>query len=294
MHSVLGDKKATLILLAPALIVYTLAKLVPVFWSLGLTFYTGNPLRGFDYVGTDNITRFIHDPQSRSALLFTVKYAVLVSAGQILLGYALALLYVFVLRNGSTFVRTVVFFPVVLPTVAVALLFKSLFSVGPPEGPVNAGLGLFGVHNVDWFSSGNGTLLVAVLLELWRSMGFFAVLLYAGIVDIPEDVVESARLDSATGWRLVRHIVLPLSMPVLLSAVVFSVNNTLKAFDTLLALNNGGPGSETTPLTLDMYRTAFTYADYGYGSTIALSLTIMCLLVTLIVFRSTRRDITAS
>ncbi|GAA4673369.1 carbohydrate ABC transporter permease [Phytohabitans rumicis] len=294
MHSVLGDKKAVLILLGPALLVYTLVKLVPVFWSLGLTFYTGNPLGGFEFVGLDNFSRFIADPQARSALWFTLKYAFVLSVGQIVLGYALALLYVFVLRRASNFVRTVVFFPTVLPTVAVALLFNSLFATGQQQGPVNAGLEAAGLSSVDWFSTGGGTFVVAIVMELWRSMGFFAVLLYAGLLDIPEETLEAARIEGATGWRLVRHVVLPLSLPILLSTVIFSVNNTLKVFDTLLALNNGGPGGETTPLTLYMYRTVFNYADYGYGSTIALVLTIMCLMVTLVVFRSARRDITGS
>ena len=74
-------------------------------------------------------------------------------------------------------------------------------------------------------------------------MGFYAVLLYAGLVDIPEEIIESARLDGASGFRLVRHIVLPLSLPVLLSSIIFSINGTLKVFDTVLALTNGGPGT---------------------------------------------------
>lgn len=292
MNSVLGDKRAILILLGPALAVYTLIKLVPVLWSLGLTFFTGNPLSGFEFIGFDNFVRFFNDPQALSALGFTVKYALIVSIGQIVLGYLLALMYVFVLRNASSFVRTIVFFPTILPTVAVGLLFKELFAIGQQDGPVNAGIEALGGPAVDWFASGDGTFTVAIIMELWRSMGFFAVLLYAGLLDIPEETLESARLDGATGLRLVRHIVVPLSLPVLLSSVIFSFNNTLKVFDTLLALNNGGPGSETTPLTLLMYRTVFSYSDYGYGSTIAFVLTILCFLVTLFIFRSARRDIT--
>jgi raffinose/stachyose/melibiose transport system permease protein len=294
VKNVLGDRKAILIQLGPALLVYTLVKLVPVFWSLGLTFFTGNPLGGFEFNGVGNFVRFVNDPQALSALGFTLKYAIVISVGQILLGYGLALLYVFVLKNASNFVRTVVFFPTILPTVAVALLFKSLFAVGDQQGPVNAGFQIIGLESVDWFATGDGTFTVAIIMELWRSMGFFAVLLYAGLLDIPDETLESARLDGASGWRLVRHIVIPLSLPVLLSSVVFSANNTLKVFDTVLALNNGGPGGETTPLTLYMYRTVFSYSDYGYGSTIALVLTIMCFLVTLFIFRSARRDNTTA
>jgi raffinose/stachyose/melibiose transport system permease protein len=294
VKNVLGDRKAILILLGPALLVYTLVKLVPVFWSLGLTFFSGNPLGGFEFNGVGNFVRFFNDPQAMSALGFTLKYAIVISVGQILLGYGLALLYVFVLKNASNFIRTVVFFPTILPTVAVALLFKSLFAVGDQQGPVNAGFQIIGLESVDWFATGDGTFTVAIIMELWRSMGFFAVLLYAGLLDIPDETLESARLDGASGWRLVRHIVIPLSLPVLLSSIVFSANNTLKVFDTVLALNNGGPGGETTPLTLYMYRTVFSYSDYGYGSTIAFVLTIMCFLVTLFIFRSARRDNTTA
>lgn len=290
MNSVLGDKKAILILLGPALLVYTLIKLVPVMWSLGLTFFTGNPLSGFEFIGFDNFVRFVQDPQALQALGFTLKYAIIITVAQVALGYALALMYVFILKNASSFVRTVVFFPTVLPTVAVGLLFSSLFAIGDQEGPVNSLLNVFGLESVDWFSTGDGTFTVAIIMELWRSMGFFAVLLYAGLLDIPEEMLESARLDGATGWKLVRSIVLPLSLPVLLSSLIFSANNSLKVFDTVLALNNGGPGSETTPLTLYMFRTVFNYSDYGYGSTIAFVLTIMCFLVTLLIFRSARRD----
>ena len=106
-------------------------------------------------------------------------------------------------------------------------------------------------------------------MTLWSSMGFYAVLLYAGLLDIPDEIIESARLDGANGLKLVRHIVVPLSLPILLSSIIFSLNATLKVFDSLLALNSGGPGTSTAPLTLYMYRTAFEYAEYGYGSTIA-------------------------
>jgi raffinose/stachyose/melibiose transport system permease protein len=92
----------------------------------------------------------------------------------------------------------------------------------------------------------------------------------------------------------VRHIVLPLSLPVLLSSIIFSINGTLKVFDSIVALTNGGPGDGTTPLTLYMFQTAFSYADYGYGSTIALVLTVLCLGVTVFIFRSSRRDLTQS
>ncbi|MHA7280912.1 carbohydrate ABC transporter permease [Arthrobacter sp. MDT2-2] len=292
MQSVLGDKKALAILLGPALLVYSLVMLVPIIWSMGYTFFSGNAISGFTFAGTDNLARLFTDPEVRTALSFTVRYAIVITVGQIVMGYLLSLMYVFILKKSSNIIRTLVFFPVVLPTVAVALLFQKMFEVAPQNGLVNSLLNGVGVESVDWFGNASSAFWVIVLMDIWRSMGFYAVLLYAGLVDIPEDMLESARLDGATGWRLIRSIVLPLSMPVLLSSIIFSINGTLKVFDSIVALTNGGPGSSTTPLTLYMFRTSFAFGDYGYGSSIALLLTLLCLIVTIFIFRSSRRDLT--
>ncbi|MFK4834678.1 carbohydrate ABC transporter permease [Microbacterium sp. ZW T2_14] len=289
MNSIFGDRKTIFILLAPALVLYTLLKVVPVGWSLGLSFFEGNSLRGFDWVGLQNFTTFFTDPAALQSMWVSVFFAIVATALQVALGYGLALLYVFVLRKGSTLVRTLVFFPTVLPTVAVAMLFRSFVAVGDNQGPINDIINFFGGDSVEVLASTVGTMTTAIAMTLWSSMGFYAVLLYAGLLDIPEEVIESARLDGANGFKLVRHIVVPLSLPILLSSIIFSLNATLKVFDSLLALNGGGPGTSTAPMTLYMYRTAFEYAEYGYGSTIAVILTALCLVFTLAIFRSSRR-----
>lgn len=292
MKSVLGDKRAILTLLGPALLVYTLVMLVPIVWSLGYTVTRGNPIVGFEFNGFGNIAKFFADPTAWQAIGFTLRYALVLTLLQVGVGFLLALLYVFWLRRASGVIRTIVFFPVVLPTVAVALLFQRLFEAAPATGPVNGLLNAIGLDSVDWFGTPDASFWIVILMDLWRSMGFYAVLLYAGLVDIPDELLESARLDGASGWKLVRNIVLPLCLPVLLSSVIFSINGTLKVFDSVVALTNGGPGTATTPLTVYMFQTSFTYGDYGYGSTIALMLTILCLLFTVFIFRSTRRDLT--
>jgi len=292
MKSIFGDRRAILVLLAPALTVYTLVMLVPVAWSFGLTFFKGNSLEGFTFNGLGNFQRLFSDPYIWDALVFTLKYAVLMTAGQVIVGYGLALLYTFVLRKSSVVLRTLIFFPVVLPTVAVALLYQKLFQSAPVDGVVNSLLINLGITPIDWLGSAGTAFVVIIIMDLWRSMGFYGVLLYAGLLDIPEEVIESARIDGASGWKLFRSIVLPMSLPILFSSIIFSINGTVKVFDSIYALNGGGPGNGTTPLTLYMYRTAFAYSDYGYGSTIALLLTIICMIITLFIFRSSRTDVT--
>jgi multiple sugar transport system permease protein/raffinose/stachyose/melibiose transport system permease protein len=295
MERVLRDRRAIAVFVGPALTVYTLVLLVPIGWSVGYTFYTGSIISGLKPAGWSNYAKVWHDAAFWRATGVTVKYAVAVTIGQVALGLLLSLLYVFYLKRASAVVRTLAFFPVVLPTVAVAQLFVKLFQIAPQNGPVNAvlqGAGL-GDSARDWLASPGAAFWILVVMDVWRSMGFYAVLLYAGLVDIPEDIIESARLDGARSWRLFRSIILPLLTPILVSAVIFSINGTLKVFDSVLALTGGGPGDATTPLTLYMYNTAFSYGDYGYGSTIAMALTMMCLAVTLAIFRLSRRDVAA-
>lgn len=291
MHRVLGDRRAAILLMSPALAVYTLVMLVPVLWSLGYTFFSGSPVSGFTFAGLDNLSRLFSDPQLAIALRFTLTYAVVVTLGQVLLGYLLALFYVFVLRRASAAVRTLLFFPVVLPTVAIGVLFQRMFQLAPQRGLVNSLAELVGLDAIDWFGQFGTAFFVLALMDVWRAMGFYAVLLYAGLLDIPQEVLESARIDGAGSWRLVRHIVLPLSVPILVACLVFSINGTLKVFDSVLALTDGGPGTSTTPLTVYMYRTAFNYSNYGYGSSIALLLTLLCLAVTLAIFRVNRANL---
>ncbi len=293
MEKMLRDRRAALLLVGPALLVYSLIVLVPVVWSLIYTLFEGNVLSGFQFVGFHNFVLLVGDPLFWQSLVFTLKYAVLVTIGQVGIGLLLSLMYVFYLGKASGLIRTLIFFPVVLPAVAVGQLFQKIFEIAPQYGLVNSllqGAHLNGLIQ-PWLGQGGSAFWVIVIMDIWTAMGFYGVLLFAGLVDIPGDIIESARVDGATGWRLVRYVVLPLLTPILFSSLIFSINGTLKVFASIVALTNGGPGQTTTPLTLYMFNTAFSNGQYGYGSTIATALGLMCLLVTLLIFRSARQDV---
>ena len=273
---------------------YSAIMVIPVVWSFGFALYRGNLIEGFTFVGLANFQRLFQDDQVASAVKFTLLYTIVISTGQIVVGYSLALFYTFVLRRSSNMIRTLVFFPVVLPSVAVGLMFSRLFAVAPNTGPVESALNLVGVAPFDFFAGAGTAFWVIVIMDLWRSMGFYGVLLYSGIIDIPLDILEAARIDGARGWQLVRSVVLPLSLPILISAIIFSLNASLKVFDTIVALTNGGPGYQTTPITLLMFQTSFFYSSFGYGSSMAILISVMCLTVTAFIFKYSRRDITAN
>ncbi|MFC0560560.1 carbohydrate ABC transporter permease [Halalkalibacter alkalisediminis] len=293
MNKVLQDRKAIFLFIGPAMLLYFLVLLIPTFWSVGYSFFEGSPIRGFEFVGISNYLDVFSDKNFMNSLGLSVKYAALVTTGQVVLGLALALLFVFYLKKASFIVRTLVFFPVILPAVAVAEMFSKLFEYTPQLGLINSllvGLSLdFLVQ--PWLAQGDTAFAVLVIMDIWKSMGFYAVILFAGLIDIPEDILEAAKLDGAKGLTLVYNIVLPMIRPILISAIIFSLNGTLKVFETAVALTGGGPGNSTTMLSMYMYDTSFTYGQYGYGSTIAVYLLLLCLGVTLLVYRFARKDV---
>jgi raffinose/stachyose/melibiose transport system permease protein len=294
VKDVLGDKRAIAILLGPALVMYSLIMLGPTVWSFVYSVFDGNLIHGFTFVGIGNFQRMFADEQVASAIRITLAYAVIISTLQIIVGYGLALFYMFVLKKSSNIMRTLIFFPVVLPSVAVGLLFSRIFGVNPTFGPVVSFLQALGVQPFDFFGGGTTAFWVIIIMDLWRSMGFYGILLYSGLVDIPTEVIEASKVDGAVGWGMIRHVIVPLSMPILATTIIFSLNASLKVFDSIVALTNGGPGTATTPLNLFMFWTSFLYNDFGYGASMAVLITAMSLVVTVLIFRSSRRDITVS
>ncbi|GAE93249.1 multiple sugar ABC transporter [Gracilibacillus boraciitolerans JCM 21714] len=293
MQSVLRDKKAIMIFILPALLIFLSAVLIPTVWSIGYSFFEGSPIRGFTFIGFENYVNIFSDRQFLSSFWLSIKYAGLVTTGQVFLGLILAIFYVLVLKRFSVIIRTLIFFPIVLPAVAVAQLFSKIFEITPQLGLVNS---LLSSLNLDmwvqaWLGNGDTAFWVIVVMDIWRSMGFYAVLLYAGLIDIPEDVIEAARIDGANGLKLSRFVIIPMIKPILISAIIFSLNGTLKVFESVVALTNGGPGTSTSTLTLYMYHSAFAYNEYGYGSTVAVFLLILCLMVTLLIYRYSRQNI---
>ena len=116
-------------------------------------------------------------------------------------------------------------------------------------------------------------------------MGFYAIIFYAGLIDIPEDIVEAARIDGADRRNMLRRITLPLLKPVTATCLILSLSGTLKVFASAKALTRGGPGRATQMQAMYMYDSAFTNQQYGYGSAIAIFILIQALILTLIVRR---------
>ena len=278
MNKVLSNKKAISLFVVPALIVYTVIVMVPVVWSLYYSFFNGSPGLNWEFVGIDNYVRLFKDKKFLDALLVNCKYVVVTTFGQVGFGLLLALMFKFWLKRCKTFVRTLVFFPVVLPTVAVGQLFAKIYEIQPNYGLLNSLLEALGFKNLvqPWIGQASTALWALCIMDIWVAMGFYSVIFYGALLDIPDDVLEAARIDGCGGWQLFRRILVPLLRPMIVTSFVFSFSGTVKMFESSMALTNGGPGSATKSLSMYMYDVAFTYNKVGYASVIALVIFLIC------------------
>lgn len=280
MNKVLGNKKAISLFVVPALILYTIIVMVPVIWSLYYSFFSGSPGLQWEFCGLDNYMRLFKDKNFFHALTVNIKYISVVTMGQVGLGLLLALMFKFWLRRCKTIIRTLVFFPVVLPTVAVGQLFAKIYEIQPNYGLLNSFLDSIGLKSLvqPWLGQSSTALWCLCIMDIWVAMGFYSVIFYGALLDIPDDILEAARIDGAGGWNLFRRILIPLLRPMIITSLVFSFSGTVKMMESSMALTNGGPGTATKSLSMYMYDVSFTYNKVGYGSVIAIVIFLICVL----------------
>lgn len=278
MKKVLENKTAIAVFIIPAFIVYSVIVILPVLWSLYYSFYAGSPGLKWEFCGLDNFFRLFNDKNFIASLVVNLKYISVVMLGQVGMGLLLALLFCFWLKRFKNIIRTLVFFPVVLPTVAVGQLFQKIYEIQPNYGLLNSLLDSLGLTNLvqPWIGQASTALASLCVMDVWVAMGFYAVIFYGALLDIPGDVIEAARIDGASGLSLFRYILAPLLRTMIITCLIFSFSGTVKMFESATALTNGGPGAATRSLSMYMYNVSFTYNKVGYGSVIALFIFLLC------------------
>ncbi len=216
-----------------------------------------------------NYTKIPGDPLFLDAVLFTLKYTVIITVLLSAVALGLALL-VQDRRRGVGFFRAAFFLPGAVGFAAAALLFYGL---------LNNDFGPFGFLGVNWIGSPNMALTSTVLLVLWRFAGFNMLILLTGLQAIPVEVYEAARADGANRWQIFRRITLPLLRPTIALMLILSITGSLLAFDQFFIFTNGGPDNSTVSMVMVVYRNAFFRFDLGGAA--ALSVVLLVVLVAL-------------
>ena len=243
------------------------------------------PGMNFRFNGLKNYPELFRNPQTRNAFIVNWKYVAIVTPCQVVFGMLAALMVHFSITTGKTVARTIIFIPTVLPSVAVAQMFLKMTALVPQYGLFNAIFSALGLTElvIPWLGRSATAFLVLCVMDIWTAIGFYTVIIYGALVDIPDDMIEAGRIDGDNGFQLFRRILLPSLRTIIITCFVFSFTGTIKVFESATALTGGGPGYATTSMTMNMYANAFNFQEYGYASAVAVSILIQCLLVTRII-----------
>lgn len=279
--------------LAPTVIILLLLTIFPFLFSLALAFgdvsFTGG-LR-ISLAGFRNWARLASDARFWNAFGVTIQIILVAVVSQYLLGLGLALLLNRKIR-GRRFFRVTFLVPMMLTPIAVGYMWRMQLSV--TRGPVNGLLRLLGLSGVGWLTNPQVAIYSIILTDIWQWTPFMFLILSAGLQGIPQDYVEAAKVDGASGWKLFRHVLFPLLAPASVAAVLLRAVEAFKIIDVIYIMTGGGPGLRTESLTLFGYSIGFRAFDLAYGATISFSLFIGVLLSSLVFVLLTRkfRDVT--
>ncbi len=259
----------------PAAIVYGVLFLVPTVMAFffSLTRWT---LFDWEFIGLDNYQLFFSRPALITSMRNTLVYAVVTSGLKVVFGLLLAVLFTSRIRL-KTALRSIVFLPVLVSTVAVGITFGVLMH--PSEGLINKTIEFFGGVGPAWLTDPQIALLSVALVDVWKGVGIALVIFIAGIVSIPEEYMEAVRIDGGA-WAKFRHVIVPLSRNATFTVIILSLVGGLRSFDLIWTMTGGGPGFTTDVIASAIFK---QYQAGFYGLSTAGNV-ILFIAVSIIIF----------
>ena len=271
------ERLTALAFIAPALLGFGVFYFWPTLRGIYFSFTEYDVFNAPVFVGLDNYRALFQDATFGNAMLVTVEYVAINIVSQTVLALLIAVLLHRLTR--SVFVRSVVVLPYLVANVVVALLFYWMLDA--QIGITNQFLGWLGVEPVAFFGDQNLAIPTIALVNTWRHVGYTALLLFAGMVMIPNDVYEAGRVDGVSEWKMFWRITLPLLRPVLALVLVITVVGSFQAFDTVAVTTSGGPGDASRVIQYYIFDLAFQRLQFGYASAVSVVLFVILAVVAL-------------
>jgi ABC-type sugar transport system permease subunit len=265
----------------PYLIPFLAFLVVPLFWSIWLSFNQGGLLDSAKFVGFQNWREIGADSELTTSIKNTAIYAV----EAIFLVFTLALLLALLLnryRRGSNFYKLALYVPLLAPAVLVGLIWQ--FVTNYDFGLINVAFVHLGVGRINIFGNGTAALLAIVCAEVWRGLGFWTLYFLASIQNIPEELLDASRVDGARGFQRFRRVMIPLLRPMLLFAIVIAIAANFQVFDTVYVLTQGGPYESTSTMVWFIWKRLFQFQNPGQGYAASVLLLAIILVLTAISF----------
>lgn len=282
------EARAGLLFILPWIVSLLFFTAYPVFGTLGLAFTEYNIIKPPEYIGLDNFEQmFFNDPAYWIAVRNTLIYAAFAVVLRLIFSLALAVVLNLGVRGISIY-RVIFYLPALVPPVVAAIIFLLMFNYA--NGPINAVISAVGLPPPDWLRDPEWSKPALIVLGLWP-LGIEVLVFLAGLKEIPQDLLDAAATDGAGPWRRFFSITLPLLTPVILFNLVTGVIYSFQVFAQALVIGDttGKPLQSTLMYMVLIYRNAFRYFSMGYAAAQALMLFIVVALLTLLVFRTSRR-----
>lgn len=290
MQKAFGRRKVILMFLLPAFVIYTLFVVVSVLWAGYYSLFDWSGVGEKTFLGVQNyIQLFTNDSIFWSTVIHTFIYTVICVLIQVFGGliFAVFLTRITKFRAG---LQTLYYVPVVISSVAICQIFTKLLSVTPP-GVINSILSIFNPNlaYMEWISNDALSLLIAAFVEGYKYLGLYMVIFYAALIGVPKELEEAAIMDGANVFQQYLKVKVPYIKPVIIANCVLVLNGSLRSFDISYLLTKGGPGNSSELMSTYMYKQAFSSMKYGYGSSVAMAIVAICLLVGFVFRRVTER-----
>lgn len=266
-----NDLKVALLFILPAAVGFGVFYLWPVLRGTYLSFTSFNVLGTPDWIGLDNYRQVLEDALFWNALKVTLIYVVINIGIQTIVALGLAVLMHRFTR--STFVRGVYIVPWMIANVIVALVW--FWMLDYQIGIVNVMLGWIGIDPVAFFGDSLWAMPTIALINVWRHIGYTALLIFAGLQTIPDSVYEAAKMDGSSEWRTFWKVTVPLLRPVLVLVLVLTVIGSFQVFDTIAVTTRGGPIDSTRAIYYYIFEEAFLRNNFGYASAMSVLLVLI-------------------
>lgn len=282
------EAAAGYLLILPSYLGFIIFVAGPLIAAFYFSFTRFDLLSPAEFIGLDNYVRMLSDARLHRVYGNTVVFVLAAVVG--ITGFAL-LLAVSLNRRLPTSLRYIVrsayFFPSLVALVYVSIIFQALFQ--RDTGVINYYLGLAGLGPVDWLNSPTGAMASVIIVDVWRNVGFAMLIFLAALQDVPRDLEEAARVDGAGAWTTFRRIQVPFISPAIFFVVTITMIGAFQIFESIVVLTDGGPGDATRSVVMYLTERGFEQFRMGYASAIAVTLFLIILTITLVLFRLRRR-----
>lgn len=285
-----AQKVFIVVALAPIVLYFLVFSVYPVLSALYISFHDWSLMeREHTFIGLENYAWAFSDPSFYTVVRNTLLFAVLNVLGQTVMGLLLAVFVGSLPKRLVTWMRVVLFTPVVTSMVAVSLMFVWLYQ--PSFGIINYLLGFVGLGPFDFLQSETQVIPAIVLMTVWKNVGYTMVIFIAGLTTIPRDLYEAAEIDGANRLAQFWRITLPLLKPTIMFVTITSVISSLQVFTQIYTMTKGGPGLSSRTIVVHIYETAFKFFEMGRATSLAFILFVIIMVFTMLQLRLMRSDI---